>query len=101
MDIQEINKAIQRFVLEHGERSLGKIDILGRSSAGGVYVEYTPAPLLDPENEGLAIGSPWALAVDKNLICRWVQGEEILRYDKILAKFRRNSEEIPKKLLGF
>lgn len=91
MDIQEINKAIQRFVLEHGERSLGKIDILGRSSTGGVYVEYVPTSLLDSENEGPAIGAPWALAVDKNLICRWVQKEEILEYDKILAKFRRNS----------
>lgn len=82
MDIQEINKAIQRFVLEHGERSLGKIDILGRSSTGGVYIEYVPTSLLAPENEGLAIGAPWALAVDKNLICGGFRGRKFLNMIK-------------------
>lgn len=88
MDTHEIEYIVQAFALDRGERTIGEINILGRSIAGEVYVEYVPTFLLDPENEGLALGSPWALAVDQNLVCRWIQGEEILEYNKVLAKFR-------------
>lgn len=89
MDTHEIECIVQTFVLDRGERTIGVINILGRSITGGVYVEYVPTFLLDPENEGLAVGGPWALAVDLDGTCRLVEGEEILEYDKILAKFRR------------